>query len=144
MKKVSDILSHEGKHITAVAPTTAVRDALKMMAEENIGSIIVMDGKKFLGIMTERDYARKVVLTGRSSAEVTVSEIMSTHFPVICPKDTLEFCMQQMSDLNLRYLPVFSAGRLIGIISINDVVSETISGHEEVITHLTDYLHANL
>jgi CBS domain-containing protein len=114
------------------------------MAEENIGSIIVMDGKNFLGIMTERDYSRKVVLQGKSSSLITVAEIMSTDFPMISPKDTLEFCMEQMTERNIRYLPVFKGGRLTGIISINDVVRETINAHEAVISHLTDYLHANL
>jgi CBS domain-containing protein len=145
MKKVSDILSRKGKHITAVTPGTPVIDALKIMAEENIGSIIVMDdGKNFLGIMTERDYARKVVLNGKSSSATTVSEIMSTDFPLVSPRDTIEFCMEQLSDRNIRYLPVFEEDRLTGIISINDVVRETITAHEETITQLKDYLHANL
>ncbi|MEI6949428.1 CBS domain-containing protein [Paraflavisolibacter sp. H34] len=144
MKKVSDILSRKGKHITAVTPGTTVIDALKIMAEENIGSIIVMEGRNFLGIMTERDYARKVVLNGKSSSATTVSEIMSTEFPPIAPRDTIEYCMQQLSERNIRYLPVFEEDRLTGIISINDVVRETITAHEETITHLKDYLHANL
>ena len=145
MKKVADILSHKGSHITSVSPQTTVLDALRIMADQNIGSVLVTEGNNhYLGIMTERDYSRKVILKGKSSTDTPVSEIMSKDFPAVKPADTVEFCMQLMSDKNIRYLPVFEGDSLCGIISINDVVRETILTHEETITHLKDYLHSGI
>jgi CBS domain-containing protein len=143
MKKVSDILLHKkGARITSVTPQTTVLDALRIMADQNIGSVLVLEGNEYQGIMTERDYSRKVILKGKSSTDTPVSEIMSKDFPTVTPSDTVEFCMQLMSDKNIRYLPVFDNGALSGIVSINDVVRETILTHEETITHLKDYLHS--
>ncbi|MGZ5287303.1 MAG: CBS domain-containing protein [Flavisolibacter sp.] len=141
MKKVLDILKRKGNAITAVHPGTTVIDALKLMAEQNIGSVVVMEGQQFAGIFTERDYSRKVVLKGKSSETTSVGEIMSTEFPKITPKDTIEFCMQQLSERNIRYLPVFDEQGICGLVSINDVVKETILSQEETITSLKDYLH---
>ena len=142
MKKVSDILSHKGARVTAVSPQTTVLEALHIMADQNIGSVVVLEGDQYQGIMTERDYSRKVILKGKSSTDTPVSEIMSKDFPPVTPQDTVEFCMQLMSEKNIRYLPVFESGVLCGIVSINDVVRETILTHEETITHLKDYLHS--
>ena len=142
MKKVADILSHKGHRITSVGPETTVLEALKIMAEQNIGSVLVLEGGRYMGIMTERDYSRKVILKGKSSTDTRVSEIMSDDLPYVNPNDTIEFCMQLLSDKNIRYLPVFDNGALNGIISINDVVKETILTQQETITHLKDYLHS--
>jgi CBS domain-containing protein len=142
MKKVSHILSHKGSKITSVTPDTTVLEALRIMADQNIGSVLVLEGTHYMGIMTERDYSRKVILKGKSSTDTQVSEIMSRDFPAITPHDTVEFCMQLMSDKNIRYLPVFEGNTLCGIVSINDVVRETILTQEETITHLKDYLHS--
>jgi CBS domain-containing protein len=144
MKKVADILSHKGARITSVTPQTTVLDALRIMAEQNIGSVMVLEGNHYLGIMTERDYSRKVILKGKSSTDTPVSEIMSKDFPAVTPNDTIDFCMELMSDKNIRYLPVFDKEVLCGIVSINDVVRETIRTHEETITHLKDYLHSGI
>jgi CBS domain-containing protein len=143
MKKVADLLSHKkGARITSVSPETTVLDALRIMADQNIGSVLVTENDRYLGIMTERDYSRKVILKGKSSTDTPVSEIMSQDFPSVTPNDTVDFCMQLMSDKNIRYLPVFDKDTLAGIVSINDVVRETILTHEETITHLKDYLHS--
>jgi CBS domain-containing protein len=144
MKKVADILIHKGSRITSVTSDTTVLEALKIMADQNIGSVMVMDDNKYLGIMTERDYSRKVILKGKSSTHTQVSEIMSDNLPRVNPNDTVEFCMQLMSDKNIRYLPVFDNQLLSGIISINDLVKETILTHEETISHLKDYLHSSM
>ena len=144
MKKVADILSRKGKNITNVSPDTSVLDALKIMADQNIGSVVIMDEGQYLGILTERDYSRKVILKGKSSTDTKVEEIMSSDIPRITPGDTIEYCMQLMSDKNIRYLPVFDADSLSGIISINDVVKETILSQQETITQLKDYLHSSL
>lgn len=144
MKKVTDILARKGKAVTTVDPGTSVLEALKLMAEQNIGSVVVTESGRFLGIMTERDYSRKVALKGKSSTDITVQEIMSTDFPRVTPADTVEQCMQLMSDRNIRYLPVFEGEEMQGIISINDVVRETILTQQETISQLKDYLHASL
>ena len=125
-----------------MTPDTTVLEALRIMADQNIGSVMVLEGNNYMGIMTERDYSRKVILKGKSSTDTQVSEIMSRDFPAITPQDTVEFCMQLMSDKNIRYLPVFEGNTLCGIVSINDVVRETILTQEETITHLKDYLHS--
>jgi CBS domain-containing protein len=142
MKKVTDILSHKGKRIVSVTPSTTVLDVLKIMSEQNIGSVMVMEGSQYLGIMTERDYSRKVILNGKSSTDTKVSEIMSNDLPAVTPNDSIEFCMQLMTDKNIRYLPVFENDNICGIISINDLVKETILTHEETISHLKEYLHS--
>src|SRR5215467_2739706 len=144
MKKVSDIFSHKGRKITAVSPDSSVLDALKIMADQNIGSVMVMDGQRYLGIMTERDYSRKVILKGKSSTDTPVKEIMSEDLPNVEPSDSIEHCMQLMSDRNIRYLPVFENGVLVGIVSINDLVRETILTQQETISQLKDYLHASM
>ena len=144
MKKVADILSHKGSRITSVTSDTTVLDALRIMADQNIGSVMVMEGERYLGIMTERDYSRKVILKGKSSTDTKVSEIMSQDLPHVTPHDTIEFCMQLLSDKNIRYLPVFDNNALCGIVSINDVVKETILTQQETITHLKDYLHSGI
>jgi len=142
MKKVSHILRRKGYNVTTVPPSTTVIEALHIMADQNIGSVAVMEGHSFLGIMTERDYSRKVVLKGRSSTHTTVGEIMTSDFPFVTENDTVEFCMELMSDNNLRYLPVMEGNRLTGIVSINDMVKETILTHEETISHLHSYIHS--
>jgi CBS domain-containing protein len=142
MKKVADILRHKGKGITSVSPETTVLEALKIMADQNIGSVLVLDGHEYEGIMTERDYSRKVILKGKSSTDTRVSEIMSKDLPSVSPSDTIESCMQLLSDKKVRYLPVFDNGALCGVISMSDVVKETILTQEETITNLKDYLHS--
>jgi CBS domain-containing protein len=141
-KKVTDILRRKSAHLISITPGTSVIDALRIMADKNIGSIVVIADGIYKGIMTERDYSRKVVLNGRSSTETTVSEIMTSDLPSVTPADTVEYCMQLMSDKNIRYLPVFEKDSIVGIISINDVVKETILSQEETITHLRDYVHS--
>jgi CBS domain-containing protein len=142
-KKVSDILRRKPAQIISITPVTSVIDALHIMADKNIGSVMVMADGVYKGIMTERDYSRKVALRGRSSTETIVAEIMSSDLPSVAPDDTIEHCMQLMSDKNIRYLPVFENGSVVGIISINDVVKETILSQEETITHLRDYVHSS-
>ena len=144
MKKVADILNRKGNRVTHVSPVASVLDALKIMADQNIGSVMVLENGEYLGIMTERDYSRKIALKGRSSIDAMVSEIMSSDFPRITPHDSIDYCMQLMSDKNIRYLPVFSEDQLCGIISINDVVKETIISQQETISQLKDYLHASM
>src|SRR5437773_2581581 len=139
MNHVSDIISRKGVSAIAVPPDTTVVEALKIMAEKNIGSVLVMDGGEYLGIMTERDYSRKVALKGKNSAVTKVAEIMSIDLPSVKPDDTVEHCMQLMSDKNIRYLPVFENEMLAGLISMSDVVKQTILEQQEAINHLESY-----
>ena len=143
MNKVADILSRKGMDAISVSPDATVLEVLKIMAEKNIGSVVVISKEGiFHGIVTERDYSRKVILKGKSSTDTPVSEIMSTDLPRISPSDTVEHCMQLMSDKNIRYLPVFTNNELKGIISISDVVKETILAQQETINHLESYIHS--
>lgn len=142
MHKVSDILNRKGAQVTVVAPDTTVIEALRVMAEKNIGSVVVMEKERFLGILTERDYSRKVILMGRHSSDTPVSEIMSADFPSITLTDTVEHCMQLMSNRRIRYLPVMHNDQLAGIISMNDVVTETILSQQQTITQLENYLQS--
>jgi CBS domain-containing protein len=141
MNKVSAILARKGNNAVSVSPETTVFDALKIMAEKNIGSIIVMEHGGYLGIITERDYSRKVILKGKHSVDTRVSEIMSADLPAIKPGDTVEHCMSLMTQNNIRYLPVFEDNKLAGIISMSDVVKETIMAQKETISHLENYIH---
>ena len=142
MRKVSDILRRKGSAVTSVSAGTTVIEALGIMANQNIGSVVVMDDETFLGIMTERDYSRKVILKGRHSSDTPVGEIMTKDFPPVKGSDPIEYCMQLMSDHHIRYLPVIENGKLSGIISINDLVTETIQTQEETISQLQSYIQS--
>jgi len=142
MNHVKDILSRKGRNAISVLPDTTVLDALKVMADNNIGSVMVMKDEKYLGIVTERDYSRKVILKGKNSTDTHVSEIMSSDLPHIKPDDTIEHCMELMTNSNIRYLPVFKNDHLEGIISITDVVKETILKQQQTIKHLDSYINS--
>ncbi len=142
MKKVSNILKRKGSNVITITQDITVLDALKQMAEKNIGSIVVEENGNYIGLLTERDYARKVILKGKSSTTTLVKEIMTTGLPRITPDNSVDTCMQIMSENNIRYLPVFENDQLCGIISINDVIKETILTQEETIEHLQNYIHS--
>lgn len=142
MSRISDILKRKGSKAISVLPETSVIEALKVMAENNIGSVVVLEDDKFKGIITERDYSRKVILKGKNSTDTRVREIMTTDFPLLKPNDTIEYCMELLTKNNIRYLPVFKDHELAGIISISDVVSETILSQQQTIDHLHNYIHS--
>ncbi len=142
MKKVAHILNRKGNNVITITPDITVLDALKQMAEKNIGSIVVIKDGQYVGLLTERDYARKVILKGKSSTTTLVDEIMSTGLPRITPDNSVETCMQIMSENNIRYLPVFDNDLMCGIISINDVIKETILTQKETIEHLQNYINS--
>lgn len=141
MNTVNHILSRKGAHAISIAAGTTVLDALKIMAEKNIGSVVVTgtDGQ-YQGIVTERDYSRKIILKGKSSTDTTVEEIMSRDLPRVSLQDSVEHCMELMTGNNIRYLPVFAGSELKGIISMSDVVKETILMQQETIDHLQQYI----
>jgi CBS domain-containing protein len=140
MQKVKDILAKKGTQVESVPPNTPVIEALRTMASKNHGSVVVMENGIFLGIMTERDYSRKVVLQGKNSTDTLVLDIMSTHMPSVTPNDTVDHCMELMNDQKIRYLPVYHEGKLAGIISMTDVVSATIAKQIETISQLESYI----
>ena len=142
MKKVSHILSRKGTSVITIDAGTTVLDALRLMDDKNIGSVVVIEKGEYLGLLTERDYARKVILRGKSSDETSVKEIMTTGLPRITPDNSVETCMHIMSEGNIRYLPVFSDDHLCGIISINDLVTENILTHLETIEQLRSYIQS--
>ena len=142
MKTVSNILSRKGSSVIAIDGSTTVLDALRLMSDKNIGSVVITENGVYTGLLTERDYARKVILQGKSSLQTQVREIMSTGLPRVLPDNSVETCMHMMSESNLRYLPVFKNDSLCGIISISDVVTETILTHEETIEHLKSYIQS--
>jgi CBS domain-containing protein len=140
MALVKDLISRKPETVT-IQSTATVLDALKLMAENNIGSVVVVSSEgQYMGIVTERDYSRKVVLKGKNSTSTPVEEIMSTDLPAVGPKDTIEHCRQLMTSQNIRYLPVFVGADLKGIIAMSDVVKETIAMQQETIDHLQQYM----
>lgn len=142
MKTVADIFKRKGRHNITVTPDTFVLEALRIMAEKNIGSVVVMDGDKYCGLFTERDYARKVILHGKSSSDLQVGEIMSEYLPVVTPLHNLEECMEIMTNHNIRYLPVFEQDDYVGVISIIDVVKETMLAQKDTIEQLQNYIQS--
>lgn len=143
MKKVKQILEEKGNLIYTVHPAMRVYDAIRVMGENNVGSVLVMEGDRLMGILTERDYARKVVLQGKYSANTYVHEIMTPHpgLHTISPDDSIEECMHVMTDHKVRHLPVIENGQLVGMISIGDVVSMYISQQKDIIENMTSYLY---
>ena len=142
MNKVFTVLNRKGDTVISVAPDATVLDALKIMAEKNIGSVVVMKDGNYQGILTERDYSRKVILKGKNSTDTQVLEIMSTDLPSVKPDDSIEYCMELMTNNAIRYMPVFDEGKLSGIISMSDVVKETIVSQKETISHLESYINS--
>lgn len=140
MKIVSQLLQEKGDDVWSVAPDTTVYEALTLMAEKNIGAVPVIEDGEVVGIFSERDYARKVILHGRSSKETAVSKIMTTEVISVRPDLNMEKCMALMTDKRIRHLPVLSSNEIVGIISIGDVVKAIISEQEIMINHLEDYI----
>ena len=141
MSNVATILARKGTSAVSVEAESTVLDALKIMDEKNIGSVVVKNGDEYLGIFTERDYSRKVILREKHSSQTRVGEVMSENLPAVEPLDTLEHCTELMSCNNIKYLPVFDKGQMAGIISVSDVIRETVIQQREVISQLKTYIH---
>jgi CBS domain-containing protein len=137
---VRDMLKTKGREVWSVTPDTSVYDALKLMADKNIGAVLVMDGDNIMGILSERDYARKIVLQGKASVNTPASEIMTGRVMCVGPEETAEQVMALMTEKKVRHLPVLEDDRLIGIISIGDVVKATIAQKEFIIEQLEHYI----
>jgi len=140
MTKVKDILALKGQSVWSVALDASVYDAMKLMAEKGIGALMVMQGEKLVGIISERDYARKVILQGRASRTTQVREIMTSHVLYAQPEQNIEECMAVMTDKRVRHLPVYDEGRLVGVISIGDLVKSIITEQKFMIEQLEKYI----
>ena len=140
MKTVKELLTAKGYDIWAVAPDASVYDALKLMADKNTGVVLVIQDDKLVGILSERDYARRVILKGKLPQDTPVWEIMTEKVLCVRPDETVEECMALMTDKRVRHLPVLEGDQLIGVISIGDVVKAIISEREFMIGQLENYI----
>jgi CBS domain-containing protein len=140
MKLVKHLLDSKGRHIVSVAPGTSVLDAIKIMADKAVGSLLVMDNDEIRGIITERDYARKVIIKGRSSETTMVSEIMTSDVLTTSGAQTVNSCMELMTEKRIRHLPVVEDSRVIGMLSMRDLVEAIISDQQEEIEQLEHYI----
>jgi CBS domain-containing protein len=141
MKYVAELLNKKGDDVWSVNPDTPVYQALELMSEKNCGTVLVLEKEKLVGILSERDYARKVTLKGKSSKDTPVKEIMSSEVVCIRPTQTINDCMELMTDKRVRHLPVMEGeGNLVGLISIGDVVKEVISEQKFIINQLESYI----
>ena len=140
MKTISQFLDQSNRPVYSVGPNATVREALEVMAQQNIGALLVLDDDSLAGIFSERDYARKVVLKGKSSSDAKVSEIMTSKVITINTKHTIYQCMQIMTDNHIRHLPIVNDQKVMGLISIGDVVREMIAYQKSMIEQLQSYI----
>lgn len=140
MKTVDNLLKKKGSQIWAIGPDASIYEAVSMMAEKGIGALLVMEGEQLNGIISERDYARKVILAGKSSRQTPVKEIMTT--AVLCAKleQSVEQCLALMTDKRIRHLPVADGGKVVGLVSIGDLVKEIIAEQQFIIEQLEHYI----
>ena len=137
---VARILQHKGREVHSIAPDATVYEALEKMAEKDVGALVVIDGANLLGVISERDYARKVILKDRSSKEMKVHEIMSAPAVTVSLSTAIDECMGRMTDNRCRHLPVVEGGTLVGVVSIGDLVNWTIRAQDLTIHQLEDYI----
>ena len=142
MKTVRQLLQGKAAGVCSIGPDAPVIDALRLMAEREIGALVVVNGEKLAGILSERDYARKVMLLGKSSRDTPIGEIMTTKVICVSPQRTVEECMALMTEKRIRHLPVLDGGKLIGVLSIGDLVKEVIAEQKSTIEQLESYIHS--
>jgi CBS domain-containing protein len=141
MKTVQQVLQSKGREVHCVAPDARVFEALELMAQKEVGALLVIDGGKIAGIISERDYARKVILHGKSSHDIPVRDIMTAKVITIDPRQSVEECMALMTANRVRHLPVVEGEQLAGIVSIGDLVKEVIAEQQHTIRQLESYIH---
>jgi CBS domain-containing protein len=140
MRTVGDILDAKGSEIYSISPDATVYEALSRMAEKNVGSMLVFEGSDLVGLISERDYSRKTILKGRLSRETAVREIMTTELISVHPDDDIEECMELFTDKHVRHLPVVEEGKVVGLVSIGDIVKNIIDYKEFIIEELENYI----
>jgi CBS domain-containing protein len=141
MKTLKQLLDAKGREVYTISPEASVLDALRLMAEKSVGALIVTEGRRIAGVISERDYARKVILHGKSSHELAVRDIMTSKVITVSPGQTVEECMALMTEKRIRHLPVTEGERLIGVLSIGDLVKEVIAEQQQTIQQLESYIH---
>lgn len=141
MKTIRQLLESKGRDIWSISPEATVYDAIKLMAEKEIGALMAMDGSRPAGIISERDYARKIILKGRSSRETKVRDIMTTNVIYADMEQSVEGCMALMTDKRIRHLPILDDGKLVAVISIGDLVKSIIAEQKFVIEQLESYIN---
>ncbi|MBS0387972.1 MAG: CBS domain-containing protein [Proteobacteria bacterium] len=141
MATVAQLLGQKPKGLFSVAPDAPVLEAIRAMAEHGVGALLVMQGEQLAGIVSERDYARKVILMGRSSSDTPVSQIMTAQVITVAPSQSTQQCMQLMTDRRVRHLPVVDAGRVVGMLSIGDLVRAVLAEQAQTIEQLEHYIH---
>ncbi|MBI2689018.1 MAG: CBS domain-containing protein [Acidobacteria bacterium] len=137
---VGSLLDRKGRRVFSIAPDASVYSAIEEMAERGIGALVVLEEGRLAGILSERDYTRKVILAGRSSRETAVGEIMSTDLVTVTPMDGVGYCLRIMTDHRVRHLPVISDGSVVGVLSIGDLVKQVIAEQEDTIDQLHSYI----
>lgn len=142
MKTLRQLLSAKGSEVFSIAPDAKVIEALQLMSQKDVGALIVMEGGRIVGILSERDYARKVILHGKSSQDVPVREIMTREVITVDPSQSVEQCMALVTQKRIRHLPVSEGDRLLGLVSIGDLVKEVIADQEQTIRQLESYIHS--
>jgi CBS domain-containing protein len=140
METVRQLLNSKGNEVWTIQPDETVLDAIRKMADKDVGSLVVVEDGKPVGIFTERHYARKVFLKGRHSPTTVIREIMSSYLICVSPEQTIEACMAVMTDKRIRHLPVLDHGKLVGIVSIGDLVKSRLADHEFTIEQLVHYI----
>ncbi len=140
MKLVKDILRNKGSEVWSIAPTQSVFEAVRMMADREVGGLVVMEDSRLVGIITERDYARKVILDGRSSRDTPVADVMTRRVLCVSPERTIEECLALMSDKRARHLPVVENKVVVGVVSIGDLVKAIIDEQQVLIDQLQHYI----
>lgn len=140
MRNVQQLLDEKSNQLLSISPTASVLDALKIMAEKDVGALIVLEEEKLVGIFSERDYARKIILFGKSSHDTAVSEIMTPRVVCVRPSQSADECMSLMTGRRVRHLPVLSEDKVVGVISIGDVVKEMIADQKQTIEQLEQYI----
>ena len=138
--KVRSVLERKGSVVWSISPQASVFEGVQLMAEKDIGALAVLDGRRLVGIFSERDYARKIILEGKSSKQARVHEVMTHPVISVDPEDTVDECMHLMTDHRVRHLPVMTGGELVGMVSIGDLVNWIISAQAETIGHLHSYI----
>ena len=140
MTTVDNLLKHKGNDIWSLGPNATVFEALEMMAAKNVGGLLILENGTLVGIFTERDYARKLILKGRFSQDTRLRDLMTKNVLYVKPQNTVEDCMKLMTEKRIRHLPVLDDGRLIGVLTIGDLVKQIISEQEATIHHLENYI----
>lgn len=137
---ISNILHNKGRQVWSISPEASVLDAIRLLAEKNVGALLVLDGERLVGMLSERDYTRKIVLKGRSSKDTKVGEVVSTPVITVTPETTVDDCLHLMTEKRIRHLPVVAQDKVVGVVSIGDLVNWVITAQSSALEQMQSYL----